>query len=155
MHPAWKKRSLYCERYRQRTKTCNVQVSCNRSGITRAGARCNFMRKVSPWFHLRNERPRPVPPHRRGFDFLLRLRKLRFESEKRLALHGRTMRGRREQKKKRKKRARSIYYTGCLNILFSCQAMVIPGSEFNFFHEKLMEKFYMYIALGNFFFFFS
>ncbi|CAL1687334.1 unnamed protein product [Lasius platythorax] len=25
MHPAWKKRSLYCERYRQRTKTCNVQ----------------------------------------------------------------------------------------------------------------------------------
>jgi len=84
MHPAWKKRSPYCERYRQRTKTCNVQVSC--TARAHVAISCGKFRLDSTY--VTSSR---VPPHRR-FDFLLRLRKLRFESEKRLALRGRTMR---------------------------------------------------------------
>lgn len=64
MHPAWKKRSLYCERYRQRTKTCNVQVSCTTRalhGRAHVAISCGKFRLDSTYVTS----GRGVPPHRR------------------------------------------------------------------------------------------
>jgi len=136
MHPAWKKRSPYRERYRQRTKTCNVQVSC--TARAHVAISCGKFRLDSTYVTS----SRGVAPHRCGFDFLLRLRKLRFESEKRLALRGRTMRtgerraGERERERERerekeKTRTRSIYCTGCSGCVLPCRAYCAPNFESN------------------------
>jgi len=126
MYPAWKKRSLYCERYRQRTKTCNVQVSCTTRalhGRAHVAISCGKFRLDSTYVTS----GRGIPPHRR-LRFSPPLKEAPFWKRETTRVTRTNNAG---WESKKKKGARSIYCTGCLGYTLSCQSQLYYGPNFS------------------------